>query len=367
MNQRLLPSHLIDADVSELTKFFFNVEKESEESNYIQIMLAYYFNDTKKLKRIRKGLCDDSFMCTLANVRIAILENHDIELTNRYKSPYLGDLYFGLALIAAKNDNHHLVKDYFHQAYNSYIIVGANKKALNARMNTITAQGNIDTSKRLLANYIESLDYLIDSNSLTSAANICSNIADEFYKIGALRSSYRYCEKSLELIKDQRNTLQYAKSLAHFCEAQFNLNQKTNAIKSLKELKKYTFPEVLELINIIENRYMDSNHIINESSLSPAWKTRLNLKDPSQLGEVSDTLVLHLASGDKDIEDLAKVVYPNTDLFDAKNRLTTLVSRLNKKSQGLVIFNQENQTYYLSNNEKLIFNNKNNNKKSGQC
>ncbi|MFG1499033.1 hypothetical protein ABMA70_02405 [Halobacteriovorax sp. XZX-3] len=359
MSITIHPSHLIDADIAQLTKLFFELEYKSEDSLYTQIMMAYYLNDKTKLQRLQNEVKPNSFLHVFCLCRIAILENKSYEIENIeiYKnSPYIGDLYFALALIAAQQDNHIQVKNNFLNAYNCYTKIGANKKALTAQMNTITAEGNIDLRKRLLANYIESVDKLIEHESITSAANICVNIADEFHKIGAQRSAYRYNEKALMILTDQKNTLQYAQALTHLCESMFCLGQNINANKVLDELQCYDFIEIKEAIKAIENVYLNKNNTINKAQLTMAWRIRLEKKtSPYLLGEISDQLIHLLAYGPCDFKEIIEEIYPNTDEIDARNRLTTLVSRINKKIEGLIIFDQKNQLFSLSNNEKIIF------------
>ncbi len=359
MRNSIKPSHLIDADIGQLTKLFFEVEYHSEDFNYIQIMMAYYLNDLAKLKRIQDTLTKDSFFDVFLKARIAILENSSYQIKsidNFRDSPYLGDLFFAMALIAAQKEDHLAVKDNFLMAHHSYMKIGAQKKALNAQMNTITAEGNIDIRKRLLSNYIEALDILIKRGSYTSAANICVNIADEFHKVGAQRSAFRYLEKALKLLEDQNNTLQYAQALTHLCETQFCLNQKLNAMKTLKELHRYEFKEIKESTKAIENIYLNGKNKINNDSLTTAWRIRLNRTTAvNLLGEISDQLILLLAHRPYHFSELIDQLYPSIDEIDAKNRLTTLISRINKKDDGLIQFDQEAQTYTLSNNEKIEF------------
>ncbi|POB14597.1 hypothetical protein [Halobacteriovorax sp. DA5] len=359
MKNKVLPSHLIDADITQLTKLFFELEYNSEDSLYTQIMMAYYLNDTKKLKRLNDTVKASSFLNVFCLSRIAILENKNYEIENidiYMSSPYIGDLYFAMALIAAQQGNHIQVKNNFLNAYNFYTKIGATKKALTAQMNTITAEGNIHLEKRLLANYIESVEKLIEHNSITSAANICVNIADEFHKVGAQRSAYLYNEKALKILKDQKNTLQYAQALTHLCESMFCLGQNINANKILDELHSYDFIEIKEATKAIENVYLYKKNTINEDHLTMAWKIRLEKKDPpALLGEVSDQLIHLLANGPSEFEEILQELYPNIDELDARNRLTTLVSRINKKVDGLIIFNQNSQHFTLSNNEKIVF------------
>ena len=359
MRNSIHPSHLIDADIGELTKLLFEVEYQSEEFNYIQIMMAYYLNDIVKLKRMQATLTKKSFLDVFTKARIAILENssYQIDHIEVFKnSPFIGDLYFAIALIAAQQENHLAVKNNFLNAYHSYSKIGALKKALNAQMNTITAEGNIDIRKRLLSNYIEAVDKLITQKSFTSAANVCVNIADEFHKIGAQRSAYRYLEKALNLLKDQKNTLQYAQALTHLCETQFCLDQKLNAKNTLEELHRYEFNEIRESSKAIENLYLNGKNKLNNDHLTTAWKIRLKEESKvSLLGETSDQLIFLLAHGPIHFDEIINKLYQNIGEIDAKNRLTTLVSRINKKEEGLIRFDQEGQSFILSNNEKIEF------------
>lgn len=367
MYQNLSPGQLIDSDVSDLVRLQFLFNEDSDELKYIQIMIAYYLNDIAKLERYSKDLTNESseenIFFTLCKLRLAILKktnlNPDtIDISHLQKSPYLGDVYFCLALICAAEEKHQLVKDNFLAAYKQYTRVGAIKKSLNARMNTITAEGNIDINKRLLANYLESVDILIDAQSNTSAANILVNISDEFYKIGALNSSYQYISQAIKILGKQPNTIQYYEALSHLCETLFQMKQLTKAKEVLTEIKKANFFEIQELIKVIESNHLNICHEINQKNLSPAWKIRHNNSDiPSHkiLGATADSLVNLLAHKEAKIVEITEALYPNIDEYDARNRLTTMISRINKSYPNLIIFDSSRQSFKLSHNEPLQF------------
>lgn len=358
---------LIGSSYIELLKIRPLLKYDSIEEIYARVMCAYYQNDHKIIDRIHNQIQEifsseihdflEEFILFRRDMILGNLTKKRVLKLSHFEQPmWLGEISFCAGLGAYKIKEFELAKVLFIKSYNALRLEGIEQKSMLARLNVITMEGNIDNRNRLICTYLNYINECISVGATDTIANAYLNIADEFYKMGAFNTAFDFCDKSLDQLKNQKNTHQEGESLALKIEILCGLERKKEAKEMMSELKQDMNAEFIEALKVIEFRHFEGNRSdVDMDKLSPPWKAKLNGHlNVIRLGALEDEAVAFIGVKETTLESIAMKLYPGVDEGDSLNRVTTLFSRINKKNDNLIIFNSENGTYELSFNRPLM-------------
>lgn len=343
--------------------------KGSSEDFYARMMCAYYQNEPAKLGAVlldlksHKHFPDQNLLELVCEFRAGML---DISITKDMANQLIllaegaswsGDVYFCAALGMYKISDFKFAKELFVNAYRDLKFQGANKKALLAKQNAITMQGNIDPTNRHIRDYFSLINEAKGFEAADVIANAYLNIADEFYKMGAINCAYKNIEESLNSLKGHSYTHQENEALLLKAEILAAMDRKGEAKSLLNELERDSNEEVIQGVKVILLRHFDgSQDGIEQAKLSPPWKAKLDgYRNISKMGTLEDRALEVLAKSPMGLMELAGIIYPGVDEGDAQNRTTTLLTRINKKVKELVLFDAKKKIYKISHNEQINF------------
>ena len=192
-------------------------------------------------------------------------------------------------------------------------------------------EGNINNKNKLLSDYIKLAQRSLELSAIDTYANTCMNIADEFFKIGAVKLAYDYITQCISALQNQPQSHQLNEAQTMLLEILYTLNRNQEADRLLEELSKVGNDETLEALKVIKYRHKQQRDtLINTKKLTPPWKQKYYAKKIGCLGDVSNQLICLLAQGPVDKDSLCIELYHGVDFGDADNRLTTLISRINR-------------------------------------
>jgi tetratricopeptide (TPR) repeat protein len=358
---------LIGCSYIELLRIRPLLNYNSTDEIYARLMCAYYQNDHHKIDRIFNQVQDvlpidirdffNEFIIFRRDMILGDLSKEQILNLTIYIDPtWLGEVNFCAGLGAYKIKEFKIAKELFIKSSNTLRSQGIEKKSLLARLNAITMEGNIDNRNKLICAYLKYICECISCGAVDTIANAYLNIADEFYKMGAFNTAFEFCTKSLEQLRNQRNTHQEGEAHALKIEILCGLDRKKEAKEMMCELKRDMSTELIEALKVIELRHFEGNSSeIDIDQLSPPWKAKVKgYLNISKLGPLEDQAVALLGAGEVKLNDLAMTLYPGVDEGDSHNRVTTLFTRINKKVDNLIIYNSKSGMYELSYNRPLM-------------
>ena len=359
---------LVNLSYNQLLLRRVKFKDRSPEDLYARLMCAYYQNEPSKLEVVEdiiknaSNLEDQELLLKVCSFRRKMLSvSLNIEDANELikagiNSSWSGDIYFCAALGMYKISEYVLAKDLFIKSYRLLNEQGASRKALLAKQNAITMEGNIHPENRLIGDYQNLIKEAKHLDASDVVANACLNISDEFYKIGAINVALKVINEGLKALVGHSLTHQEKEALLLKTEILCALDRKKEAKELLNLLNHDSNEEIVNALKVIEKRHYGKNTTIEVSKLSPPWRVKLEgYQSIQKLGRLEEAVVELLSTTPSTIYEIAGHLYGNVDEGDAANRASTLISRINKKQPNLIKFESELKTYCLSDNEKIVF------------
>ncbi len=351
-------TELFDCNYASLIKYYPLFKFGSEQSIYTKIMKAYYQNNTSYLRKISASTSCE-FLTEFCLFRLKMItrnfseEEIEHSFKNEYDGPWKGEINFCKGLALYRIGSFVKAQKYFLVAYKEYKKYEVSKKSLLSLSNAITMEGNINNKNRLLSDYIKLAQRSLELSAIDTYANTCMNIADEFFKIGAVKLAYDYITQCISALQNQPQSHQLNEAQTMLLEILYTLNRNQEADRLLEELSKVGNDETLEALKVIKYRHKQQRDtLINTKKLTPPWKQKYYAKKIGCLGDVSNQLILLLAQGPVDKDSLCIELYHGVDFGDADNRLTTLISRINRCQASLILW--DNGKYQLSHNNSVF-------------
>ncbi len=351
-------NQLFDSNYATLIRYYPVFEESSEQFIYTKVMKAYYQNDIFLLDKIASNI-SNKFLKEFCRFRMKMitreLSEKDVEksFVHGISEKWKGEISFCKGLALYRLGSYEKAQVFFLVAYKEYQKFGVPRKSLLSLSNAIIMEGNIDNQNRLLSDYIKLAQMAHEIEAVDTYANTCMNISDEFFKVGAVKLAFEYINKCINSLKNQPRSHQLNEAETMLVEILFTLKRNQEAEQLLKELEQVGNDETLEALKVVELRHKAKNKsFVDLNKLTPPWRQKYKFGKVDCLGDVSNHLIKLLAVEPVRKEFLLEELYPGVDIGDADNRLTTLISRINKVQKPFIEWN--NGKYQLTHNESVF-------------
>lgn len=234
--------------------------------------------------------------------------------------------------------------------------VGCEKKALKAFMNSIVMSSQIDPGRVFMSEYLGIYRIAKKLKEYTCAGISLHNVSREYRNAGALSVALIYANQALKYLHKNPGSLQYYMALTNRCDLLFEMGRTPEALIDYEMATVAPFKEIKAALLLIQKRFLNSaHHEIPRQDLVSIWEERSN-EDPNRptrvlIGtgrsvELQDSLLQFLGLQPRSKHELIEYLYGKTvEIHFAEARLKSLLTRLRKKSPGLIFL--ENGKYRI--------------------
>ena len=336
---------------------------KSDETYYLDVLIAYLRGDAKELKE----LCDlrpekSNIFNLLAQMRLAIL-SHNLQVSDlkifeenilslKPNEMLLGESYFVLAYGAYTIHESAYNVIYSEKAL-SYLNHGQlKKKAVKAAHNLLVAKSTIETNKNFIADYSALYLQARKVRDRITCGLCLLNISREYQKYNLLQAALDYVNKSIIYFSADAGVNHYYLSLVHRAHIYAQMKMTTSALTDIEKASACDFSEVKSAIDVVEQLLDQKSKIEIVPTLNPTWRERAihNKKEclrNRDFSELEEKLVSHLKSSPRDKFSLISHLYGDQINFSsAENRLKNLLLRIRKKNPHLIYY--KNSLYCLT-------------------
>lgn len=303
------------------------VESDSSILEFYQsIMLAYYQSNTEILYTLYKSIrskilhherCQLPLTPEMEVLEILCKLRYEIR-SNKLSKPYVkhslpllknfhhwqGEIYFVYASALEKLNLFEEAKEMYEKSYLELKKIGANKKSLKALHNVLATSGRIDSTKRLIDDFLLLAREAYKQRVKNIAGVALLNISREYQIIGFYSLALRYATRARAMLRYDKNTLQYYLSLLYHAHILIDLERYHVADQLIASCKSCALPEIKSCLKIIISlRNRTPPHLVyfkKDEIIHPGWVERLYERDDIlNTSELEEKLVYFLSDSPK--------------------------------------------------------------------
>jgi tetratricopeptide (TPR) repeat protein len=357
---------LLELRLQDLILLEPSLAESAVEKFYCRVLIAYFQCDVPALTQLVVDAPigqskEFHFFYQLAQLRLAIRKRAVTAellaatvalLTNCDSAALRGEVCFVMALAYDVMKEHFQCLKWNYDASLAFAEAGLEKKSLLAQQNSVAAESRIFPNKNLLLQYYQVYRRARRGKHLAIAGIALFNIAREYQLVGALENALSAIDRSLAYMQGEEGTLHYYLALLNRAHILAELGRKTDAILDYEAASLGDFPEIRAARTALAHILGITTPAIANGTLTASWMERLeknqNARMPlKKLSTQENSLVRILSAGARERHDLAAELFgSNISLEHALNRLKSLLTRLARKTPGLIC--QEEERIFLA-------------------
>lgn len=335
----------------------------SEQRQYVKVLLAYHDGRAAELRALDKKYrwTDEILKATVrlrSGVRSQSLSLEEIaalqKKISRRQIPtnFLGEFYFVAAFATESLGAYRWAVKRYQKAAVFLNQAGLLKKGLKASFNILACQSRLAPEPH----YLSDLHFVIRQAQQLGEVDVeamaRNNLSRELQRRGSWDYALDEIKKARELLCDQYRSFNYAQVLLQELDLYAEKNWQSRARTLRQELETYTFPEVLEALKVLRNKYAGQMQKLNAEKLSYQWKERLEANKWQTLTPLETRCLNLLAQGPQDKEALMESLYGDRLSYSSREgRVKILLNRLRKKFPREIAFYRGQ---YLLQDQRLL-------------
>ena len=352
----------IEASLEELSEAHFSgFEEDSPLAGYSEVLFRYLGGDISGLGKLTPRLAEKSglgweweLVSKLQQLRLAVRERKlsfddcrpALEFAET-SGQWAGEIFFVVGLACDVLNRQEDAQKYFAKAAQKLEEIGAHRKALLSRFNSLVSISHIEPERKMIVDYQRLYRRARGLRDNYLAGLMLINISREFQNIGAIRSALRYVTRALaHLRRGHLGTVTYYMALVHRADLLMALNRQIDAILDIEAASVSDFPEVRAAIEVLSKKKLDASREDLEQNLIPNWKERLesrlaNADRSPTLGELEDKLLQFIGVKPRTKFELIDELYgEGVDIHFLEARLKSMIYRLRQKLPNAIVYSE---------------------------
>lgn len=341
---------VLNADLEELLELRLSRAERHNALGYYVSILSHFLSGEKELlerciqRLLKSNLPERDFLCLFAQTRLEIRKGEITkarlaELEEIVVPPeWEGEKLYIMALGYERLEESKLMSIYYQRASRALSLIGAEKKAVKADLNHISAECWLDPDKKPIPMYEMLYRKAKKAKVFSTAAIALSNISREYQTLGALDVSLSYIQRALVLLDRQKHSRSYFLVIAQRAHILHDLGRVQEARLDYSALRACDYHDLSGVRAILDKVFLG---VEKEGPTAPSWQGRglEFLTNREKLGELEQKVIRFLSAGPKSKLDLVEHLYG--DKIDGEvleRRFFSLMTRLKKKLPGAVVF-----------------------------